>query len=508
MDPSYDLVVIGGGINGCGIARDAAGRGWSVLLCDQADLGGGTSSASTKLIHGGLRYLEHWKFRLVREALLERETIWRIAPHIVWPLRFVLPHSRGQRPAWMLRAGLFLYDHLGGRHLLPKTRTIRLRHDPAGAPLKPEFTLAFEYSDCWVEDSRMVVLNARDAADRGAEVLTRTRVASAVRDGAAWTLTLADETTGARRTVRAGALVNAAGPWVGEVLSTVLRSNAPATVRLVQGSHVVVPRIYEHDRCYIFQNADGRIFFAIPYETDFTLIGTTDHDYKGDPAEVHATADEVGYICRAASEYFVQPVAPDQVVWSYSGVRPLYDDGASAAQEATRDYVLTLDAPDGAPAVLSVFGGKITTYRRLAEAALARLGAHLPAAQGMGPGWTAHEHLPGGDFPQQGFEAEVARLSASAPFLPPAMARRLVRAYGTRAHAILGDAGSLAALGTDYGAGLTQAEVDYLRREEWAGRAADVVWRRSKLGLRMSAREIEALDAAMLAASRAGTAVA
>ena len=494
---TYDLAVIGGGINGCGVARDAAGRGWSVLLAEQADLGGGTSSASTKLIHGGLRYLEHWKFRLVREALLEREVIWRMAPHIVWPLRFVLPHSRGQRPAWMLRAGLFLYDHLGGRHLLPKTRTLRLRHDPAGAPLKPEFKLAFEYSDCWVEDSRMVVLNARDAADRGADVLVRTRVSSAVRDGDAWALTLAGGA--GRRTVRARALVNAAGPWVGEVLSAVLRSNAPATVRMVQGSHVVVRRIYEHDRCYIFQNADGRIFFAIPYETDFTLIGTTDHDYQGDPAQVHATADEIEYICRAATEYFIKPVSPADVVWSYSGVRPLYDDGASAAQEATRDYVLTLDAPDGAPPVLSVFGGKITTYRKLSEAVLAKLGPHMPAARGLPAGWTADAPLPGGDFPPDGYEAEVARLQARAPFLPAPLARRLVRAYGTKAHAIVGNATSLAALGRDYGAGLTQAEVDYLRREEWAERAADVVWRRSKLGLRLDAKEIEALDAAMQA---------
>ncbi|MBC7800489.1 MAG: glycerol-3-phosphate dehydrogenase, partial [Gemmatimonadaceae bacterium] len=411
-DQRYDLAVIGGGINGSGIARDAAGRGWSVLLCEQADLGGGTSSASTKLIHGGLRYLEHWKFRLVREALLERETIWRIAPHIVWPLRFVLPHNRGQRPAWMLRAGLFLYDHLGGRHLLPKTRTLRLRRDPAGVPLKPEFTLAFEYSDCWVEDSRMVVLNARDAAERGADVLTRTRVASAVRDGPDWLLTLVDagsgmDEPGARRTVRAGALVNAAGPWVADVLSTVLRSNAPAAVRLVQGSHVVVRRLYEHDRCYIFQNADGRIFFAIPYETDFTLIGTTDRDYKGDPAKVHATEDEIEYICSAASEYFVTPITPGQVVWAYSGVRPLYDDGATAAQEATRDYVLTLDAPDAANGpetapVLSVFGGKITTYRKLAEAALAQLAPHMPASTGLAPGWTAQAPLPGGDFPPLG----------------------------------------------------------------------------------------------------------
>ena len=495
VEHTYDLLVIGGGINGCGVARDAAGRGWSVLLAEQADLGGGTSSASTKLIHGGLRYLEHWKFRLVREALLEREVIWRMAPHIVWPLRFVLPHNKGQRPAWMLRAGLFLYDHLGGRRLLPKTRTLRLRRDPAGVPLKPEFTLAFEYSDCWVEDSRMVVLNARDAADRGADVRVRTRVASAVRDGDAWAVTLADE-AGMRQTVRARALVNAAGPWVGEVLSTVLRSNAPATVRLVQGSHVVVRKLYDHDRCYIFQNADGRIFFAIPYETDFTLIGTTDNDYKGDPAAVHATENEVAYICRAATEYFVSPVTPADVVWSYSGVRPLYDDGASAAQEATRDYVLTLDAPDGGAPVLSVFGGKITTYRKLAEAVLARLGPHMPAATGLAPGWTAEAHLPGGDFPPDGYEAEVSRLSARAPFLPVALTRRLVRAYGTRAHAIVGD--GMAAMGRDYGAGLTQAEVDYLVRDEWATRAADVVWRRSKLGLRLSPREIEALDAAML----------
>ena len=360
----HDLAVIGGGINGCGIARDAAGRGWSVALCEMGDLGGATSSASTKLIHGGLRYLEHKEFRLVREALMEREVLWGIAPHIVWPLRFVLPHHRGLRPAWLLRLGLFLYDHLGGRRRLPPTRTVRLRDDPAGAPLKPEYTLGFEYSDCWVEDTRMVVLNARDAADRGAAVLTRTRCVSAAREGGIWTLALQDERTGARRELRARALVNAAGPWVSDVLRTVLRSNAPSTVRLVQGSHVVVRRLYEHDRCYIFQNADNRIFFSIPYEQDFTLVGTTDHDYKGDPAGVHATADEVEYICRAASSYFVKPVTPDQVVWSYSGVRPLYDDGASAAQEATRDYVLELDAPQGEGALLSVFGGKITPRDR------------------------------------------------------------------------------------------------------------------------------------------------
>ena len=498
----YDLLVIGGGINGCGIARDASGRGWSVLLAEAADLGGGTSSASTKLIHGGLRYLEHHEFRLVREALQEREVIWRMAPHIVWPLRFVLPHAsghgKGQRPAWLLRLGLFLYDHLGGRRLLPPTRTLRLDRDPAGAPLKPGFHWGFEYSDCWVEDSRMVVLNAQDAAAHGAEVLTRTRVTAAVRDGDTWTATLQDD-EGLSHTVRARTLVNAAGPWVAEVLSSVLRSNAPATVRLVQGSHVVVRRLYDHDRCYIFQNADGRIFFAIPYETDFTLVGTTDRDYKGDPAKVHATEDEVAYICRAASEYFIKPVTPADVVWSYSGVRPLYDDGATAAQAATRDYVLKLDAPGGAPASLSVFGGKITTYRRLAEAALARLAPHLPAPSGLPAGWTATAHLPGGDFPPDGYAGQVAGLLAQAPFLPDALARRLVRAYGTRATDIVGGATSLDGMGLRLGANLTWAEVDYLMRNEWARTAQDVVWRRSKLGLRMTPAEIGALDRVMAA---------
>ena len=494
----YDLVIIGGGINGCGVARDAAGRGWSVLLAEAADLGGATSSASTKLIHGGLRYLEHRAFRLVREALQEREVIWRMAPHLVWPLRFVLPHSKGQRPAWLLRLGLFLYDHLGGRRLLPATRTLRLDRDPAATPLKPGFRWGFEYSDCWVEDSRMVVLNAQDAATRGAEVLTRTRATAAVRDGDAWVVALQGGSA-PPRTVRARALVNAAGPWVAEVLSTVLRLDAPAAVRLVQGSHIVVRRLYGHDRCYTFQNGDGRLFFAIPYEQDFTLLGTTDRDYTGDPAEAHATADEAAYICRAASEYFIKPVTPADIVWSYSGVRALYDDGASAAQEATRDYVLTLDAPGGASPALSIFGGKITTYRRLAEAALARLAPYLPTPPGQPAGWTATTPLPGGGFPPRGYLAQVARLQAQAPFLPDALARRLVRAYGTRAHEVVGGATSLAAMGRCYGAGLTQAEVDYLMRNEWALTAADVAWRRSKLGLRLTPDELAALDEAMAA---------
>ncbi|MCW3474286.1 glycerol-3-phosphate dehydrogenase [Limobrevibacterium gyesilva] len=493
----FDLAIIGGGINGAGIARDAAGRGWSVFLCEQGDLGGATSSASTKLIHGGLRYLEYYEFRLVREALMEREVLWGIAPHIIWPLRFVLPHHKGLRPRWLLRLGLFLYDHLGGRRRLPPTRSLDLRRDPAGAPLKPDFTRGFEYSDCWVEDSRLVVLNARDAADRGAEIATRTRCVAAERAGDAWRVTVRDETTGAQRSLRARALVNAAGPWVAGALAGVIHADAPAHVRLVKGSHVVVPRLFDHDRCYIFQNADRRIFFAIPYERDFTLIGTTDQDYTGDPAQVRISEAEIAYLCQGASAYFRTPVTPAQVVWTYSGVRPLYDDGASAAQAATRDYVLALDAPAGQPALLTVFGGKITTFRRLAEAALARLAPHLPAAQGNPAGWTAATPLPGGDFPVDGFGALVADLRRRWPFLSPELARRLARAYGTRAATLLGGAASAADLGRDFGAGLTEAELRYLARAEWAMCAADVVWRRSKLGLRMRAAEIEAVDQAL-----------
>ena len=499
MDTTYDLAVIGGGVNGCGIARDAAGRGYRVLLCEQDDLASGTSSAATKLIHGGLRYLEHREFRLVREALMEREVLWGIAPHIIWPLRFVLPFQKGLRPAWMLRLGLFIYDHLGGRKRLPATRTLDLRTDPAGRPLKPGvFRTGFEYSDCWVEDSRLVALNARDAADRGATVLTRTKAVAAERGTDGWTLTLQDRGTRATRTVRARAVVNAAGPWVGEVLNATLGQNAAAKVRLVQGSHIVVGKLYDHDRCYFFQNPDGRIFFAIPYETDFTLIGTTDRDYDGDPADVRATPEEVAYICDSASEYFARPVTAADVVWSYSGVRPLYDKGDGAAQAATRDYVLDLEAGAGRAPLLSVFGGKLTTYRRLAEHALELLQPHLAAATGgQGPGWTGRTALPGGDFPVDGFDALVAETCARWPFLSPAHARRLVRHYGTEARAILGDATTLPGLGRDFGATLTEAEVDHLMAHEWARTAADVAWRRTKLGLRLTPVELEALDLAM-----------
>jgi glycerol-3-phosphate dehydrogenase len=493
----YDLAIIGGGINGAGIARDAAGRGWRVFLCDRADLGAGTSSASTKLIHGGLRYLEQYEFRLVREALMEREVLWGIAPHIIWPLRFVLPHHRKLRPAWLLRLGLFIYDHLGGRKRLPPTRTVRLHRDPVGALLKPEFSLGFEYSDCWVEDSRLVVLNAADAAAHGATIAPRTACLSASRIDGSWTLDMRDETTGERRTIRAVALVNAAGPWVAEVAGSVIRANVPASVRLVQGSHIVVRRLYDHESCYIFQNDDGRIFFVIPYEHDFTLIGTTDEDFKGDATGVHASETEIAYLCHSTSAYLRLPVTPDMVVWSYSGVRSLFDDGSNTAQEATRDYVLKLDAPDAAPALLSVFGGKITTYRRLAEAALAMLQPHLLPTTGQRPGWTAHAALPGGDFPVDGFATQLAAAVGRYKFVAEPTLRRLLRAYGTRISEILRGADCADDLGRVFGADLTEAELRYLVRHEWARTAEDAVWRRSKLGLRLSGTEIAAIDAAI-----------
>ncbi|MGL4974436.1 MAG: glycerol-3-phosphate dehydrogenase, partial [Bosea sp. (in: a-proteobacteria)] len=388
MDRTFDIAVIGGGINGCGIARDASGRGLSVVLFEQDDLASATSQWSSKLIHGGLRYLEHYKFRLVREALIEREVLLNIAPHIIWPLRFVLPHHKGLRPAWLLRLGLFLYDNLGGRKILPATRTLDLRSDAAGKPLKAGYATGFEYSDCWVNDARMVVLNAMDAKARGATIHTRTRVVAATRGSDHWTLTTRNIDTGEERQTRARIVINAAGPWVASVIGDVLHTHTTSKVRLVQGSHIVVPKLFDHDKPYIFQNADGRIIFAIPYEQDFTLIGTTDQDYHGDPAKVSISDAEVAYLCEAAGEYFTKAITPADVVWRYSGVRPLYDDGASKAQEATRDYVLTLDAGTGQAPLLSVFGGKITTYRKLSEAVMDKLAGHLPPRAGLSAGWT------------------------------------------------------------------------------------------------------------------------
>ncbi|WP_300302672.1 glycerol-3-phosphate dehydrogenase [Ferrovibrio sp.] len=487
MGAVFDLAICGGGINGCGIARDAAGRGLSVVLCEQHDLAGATSSASTKLIHGGLRYLEHYEFRLVREALREREVLLHMAPHIIWPLRFILPHHRGLRPAWLLRLGLFLYDHLGTRKILPPTRSLRLDRDPAGAPLKAGYRLAFEYSDCWVDDARLVVLNARDAAKRGASIRPRTRLVTAKRDGSIWRLVL-EAPDGQREIVAARMLINAAGPWVASLLKNVLEKPLSSRVRLVQGSHIVVRRVFEHDRAYIFQNADGRIVFAIPYLDDFTLIGTTDQDYTGDPAQVRATPAEIAYLCRAANEYFRQEISPADVVWNYSGVRPLYDDGASTAQEATRDYVLELDAPRRQAPLLSVFGGKITTYRRLAEAVLDHVADHMTVA----PAWTAAAPLPGGDMPHDGANALAADLRQTYGFLTDAWAMRLVRAYGTDARVMLEAASGDP--GRNFGHDLTEMEVDHLIEREWASSADDVLWRRSKLGLRLSADEAAILD--------------
>jgi len=489
----YDLCVVGGGVNGCGIARDAAGRGLSVVLAEQGDLAQATSSASTKLFHGGLRYLEYLEFRLVREALAERETLLRAMPHIAWPLRFVLPHHAGLRPAWLLRLGLFLYDHLGRRKILPKARGLDLTRDPAGAPLKPEFRKGFEYSDCWVDDSRLVVLNARDAAARGATILTRTRCASARRGEGLWEVRVEDAETGDRRTVRARALVNAAGPWVDQVIARATGGAEPQDIRLVRGSHIVTRKLFDHDRAYIFQNADGRIVFAIPYETDFTLIGTTEIDHDGPPGEVVCTAEEVEYLCAAVSAYFRAPVASEDVVWTYSGVRPLYDEGASSASAATRDYMLKIDEEGGAP-LLNIFGGKITTYRKLAEAALLKLSAHFPAA---GAPWTEGAPLPGGDFPVDAAASLTAELQAAHPFLDAGWATRLIRAYGRDAFAILKGAASAGDLGRDFGATLTEREVRWMMEKEWARTANDALWRRSKLGLRLDAAQATALDAFM-----------
>ncbi len=475
-----DLLVIGGGINGVGIARDAAGRGLSVTLVEKGDLAAATSSASTKLFHGGLRYLEYYEFRLVREALKEREVLLVNMPHIARPLRFVLPHHPGLRPAWLVRLGLFLYDHLGGRKILPPTRTLDLSHDPAGAPLRGDFRRGFEYSDVQVDDSRLVVLNARDAARRGAAIRTRTRFVRATAAGEGWEAEIEDVTSGRRERLAARIIVNAAGPWVEAVLREGLGTAPPARLRLVRGSHIVTRRLFAHDKAYIFQEPDGRIVFAIPFEEDFTLIGTTEADHEGDPGTARCTEAECTYLVEAVNRYLEKPISRADIVWDFAGVRPLFDDNASSATAATRDYVLNLTT---APApVLSVFGGKITTYRRLAENALEKLSRFFPALPGP---WTADTPLPGGDFPWDGLPALVADLAGRYPFLAEEELRRLARRHGTESFALLGDAKSRADLGQDFGAGLFAREVDWFRTEEWARTADDILWRRSKLGLRL-----------------------
>ncbi len=485
----FDIVVIGGGINGAGIARDAAGRGYSVCLCEAGDVGGGTSSASTKLIHGGLRYLEHYEFLLVRKALKEREVLWKIAPHIIRPMRFVLPHHEGLRPAWLLRLGLFLYDHIGGRKLLPATRTIDLRRHETGGPLKPAYRKAFEYSDCWVEDSRLVVLNLRDAQARGADIRPRTAVTGASFSDGLWRLALAGP-SGEGEEISARVVINAAGPWVDQVLRTVFGHNDAHNVRLVRGSHIVIPRKFEHDRSYIFQNSDDRIIFAIPYEDDYTLIGTTDAEHGEEMVRPEISQAEIRYLCEMASAYFRQPVTADDVVWTYSGVRPLFDDGASKAQEATRDYVIRADEHVGGGSLINIFGGKITTYRKLAEAILDDVGELIGA---RGESWTGGSALPGGDFAIAAAGDLRNRLAGRYPFIADDLLRRLIRHYGTDVTEVLGAAASVDELGRDFGAGLYECEVRYLMQREWAVAAEDVVFRRTRLGIGMSDEQISAL---------------
>ncbi|MFN3516288.1 MAG: glycerol-3-phosphate dehydrogenase [Novosphingobium sp.] len=480
MNEPFDLAVIGGGVNGAGIARDAAGRGAKVLLLEAGDLAQGTSSASTKLIHGGLRYLEHYEFGLVRESLIEREALWAIAPHIIHPMRFVLPYVDGLRPRWLLRLGLFLYDHIGGRRRLPATRTVDLRRHAAGGPLKGGFSTGFEYSDGWVDDARLVVLNAKSAEAKGASVRPRTRVTSARREGGLWRIEAGNETFHAR------ALVNAAGPRVLEV-EGLIGETPDHAMRLVRGSHIVVPRLFDHPYAYFFQLPDGRIFFAIPYERHFTLIGTTDVDHDRSLDQVEASAEEIAYLCEGASRYFAKAITPADVVWTYSGVRPLVSDGSDKPEAATRGYRLDLSGEAMGAPLLSVYGGKITTYRHLAEEAVDLLAPRLPALTGQA--WTRREALPGGDFAIDGLDALIAGYARDYPFLSAEDAERIARAYGTRARLWLGKD-----QGRDFGGGLRQAEVDYLVAEEWAVSAEDVLWRRTKLGLRLSAEQVAGLQ--------------
>ncbi len=475
----YDVVVVGGGINGAGIARDAAGRGLRVLLCEQGDLANYTSSASTKLVHGGLRYLEYYEFRLVQKALAEREVLMGIAPHIIWPLRFVMPHVKDLRPAWMIRLGLFLYDHLGGRKKLPGSKGINLRNHEAGKPLKDTLGKAFIYSDCWVQDSRLVVLNCMDVVKRKGAVMPRTRCTGAERSDDGWSVELTDVWSGQKQTVQARSIVNAAGPWVAKFLGESMHRDDDKDVHLVKGSHIVVPKMFDHEDSYLFQNNDGRVIFAIPYEKDFTLIGTTDVAYEGNPADAEASPEEIQYLCDALNRYFKKPIAPADVVWTYSGVRALYDESDEENVSAvSRDYSLDLD--DSAAPLLSVFGGKITTYRTLAREAVDRIAPLLDAPV---TDWTGDEALPGGDMAEGDFERYVSELQAQRPWLPTEMAWRLARNYGTCTETLLGGAQSLDALGEHFGADLYEAELRYLADAEWAMTAEDAIWRRSKLGL-------------------------
>lgn len=486
-----DLVVIGGGINGAGIARDAVGRGLRVMLCEKDDLAQHTSSSSTKLIHGGLRYLEHYDFLLVRHALQERELLLRAAPHIIWPLRFILPHHRALRPRWLIRLGLFLYDHLGGRELLPGSHSVNLTQHIAGEALQRDFTSGFEYSDCWVQDARLVVLNVMDAARRGCDVRVRTECTDLVRGDGSWTVHLHNHLTDERSTITARAVVNASGPWVEKTLDLDEEHDARHGVRLVKGSHIVVPKLFEHPYTYVFQNADNRILFAVPYENEFTLLGTTDVEVEDEPGKECVEQSEIDYICQSVSEYFDQPVKPADVVWKYTGVRPLYDDASDNASKVTRDYKLDLDTRKNAP-VLSVYGGKITTFRKLSEQAVDMLQPHLGFPAGS---WTSKAILPGGDIANADFESFVERCRQRYTWMDDDVLLDYARNYGTCMHALVGEATAMAGLGTHFGGPLYQSEVDYLVNNEWARHADDILWRRSKKGLHTPAGTRDVLQA-------------
>lgn len=487
--PVYDLAIVGGGINGAGIARDAAGRGLRVVLLEKDDLASHTSSWSTKLIHGGLRYLEYYEFRLVAESLAEREVLLAAAPHIIEQLQFVLPHEPHLRPAWMIRAGLFLYDHLGGKRTLPASFAVELQGKSWGAGLKPKFRKGFVYSDARVDDARLVVINAMGARERGANILTRTQMMHARRDNGIWRIETRDA-RGEQGELRARALVNAAGPWVKRVHDEVSSGAGKEGVRHIKGSHIVVPRVHTGKHAYILQNADKRIVFVIPYQGEFSLIGTTDIAVE-QFEEPRISDDEIAYLCAIASAYLEQPITPADVVWTYSGVRPLYDDGSSDPSAVTRDYVLKLEGgADGTAPLLSIFGGKITTYRRLAEAALLQLAPFFPD---MGRAWTRDQPLPGGDVPRGNLAAYGRSLAARYPGLSSEYRDALLHRHGTRCTRVLGEAKTEADLGTHFGDTLYAVEVDYFVAQEWARNAEDVLWRRTKCGLHLNSAQREAV---------------
>ena len=490
-DQSTDIFIIGGGINGCGIARDATGRGYSVFLAEMNDLASGTSSWSTKLIHGGLRYLEHFEFSLVHESLKEREILWNIAPHIIHPRRFVLPYHQGLRPAWLLRTGLFLYDYIGGRKLLPATKSINLRVNPIGNPLIDDFKKGFEYSDCSVDDARLVILNAKDAANRGANILTQTKVIKVEENGDKWLITCVSKENNEIIRIVAKLIVNATGPWVDSVLQGTFGKNDTNNVRLVKGSHIVVSKLYDHDRCFIFQNADGRIIFTIPYQSNYTLIGTTDEEYSGDPADAKICDDEIEYLCTILSQYLKRPVTRETIVWKFSGVRPLFNDSNGAVQKASRDYEIKIDFGSNNAPVINIFGGKVTTYRKLAEIVIDKISAEIGKKDKP---WTQFSKLPGGDFSVNDFESELEKFCSAHTFLKPEDATRLFSSYGKEAYQMLDGAKSETDLGTNFGFGLTETEVNWLINNEFARTQQDILWRRSKLGLSFLPDQIKKLE--------------